>query len=94
MSQAVRLICGNCGKEGRFDSWQAAFDANWDTVERFGYNACDECLGVSVYFPMYYASLAREAKTPQERERLLNQAAVATWMYNMDEAPKKAPREE
>src|SRR5258708_5318085 len=74
----IRLVCGNCGKIERFHSWQEAFDKGWDTVERFGYNACDQCPGVSVYFPMMYAQQAREAADPVERALLLDKAAKAT----------------
>lgn len=78
----IRLVCGNCGKEGRFASWEAAFEADWDTVERFGYNACDECPGVSVYFPMMYAQEARGLSDQVKRAELLAKAADATLAYD------------
>ena len=72
----IRLVCGNCGKIERFESWEEAFEKGWDTVERFGYNACSACPGVSVYFPMYYAQMAHQE--PDKRDEWLEKAAAAT----------------
>jgi hypothetical protein len=55
----VRLICGNCGKIEKFDSYDAAYALGWDTPDRFVYTACDQCLGVSVYIPMMHLQEAR-----------------------------------
>lgn len=79
----VRLVCGNCGTIGRFESWEEAFDKGWDTVVRFGYNSCEKCPGVSVYFPMMYAQQARDLTLPEaERKELLDKAARATIAFD------------
>lgn len=79
----VRLVCGNCGCIEFFDSWDAAFQAGWDTVERFGYTACDKCPGVSVIFPMHFAHQARDRSlTDDQRQELLDKAAQATLDYD------------
>lgn len=80
-SSALRLVCSNCGKIEYFDSWQQAFEEGWDTLERFGYNACDGCPGVSVYFPMLKAQEARAA-SGGEREALLAEAAKLTLSFD------------
>lgn len=77
----VRLICGNCGKEEEFDNWDEPFDKGWDTVRDFGYNACEECPGVSVYFPMMYAQEARATTDPDKKAELLEKAAEATMKF-------------
>lgn len=58
-SSKLKVVCGNCAKKRYFDSWEEAFIVGWDTVDRFGYTACDECLGISVYFPMLLSQEAR-----------------------------------
>jgi hypothetical protein len=76
----IRLVCGNCGRIREFETWDSAYQEGWDTVAEFGYNACNECPGVSVYLPMYYAQLARKAKG-EKRERLLAIAARLTMEF-------------
>lgn len=75
---SVRLVCGNCGTIETHESFKAAEDRGWDTVLIFGYNACPDCLGVSVYFPMLYCQQARELEPGPEREMLIAKAAAAT----------------
>jgi hypothetical protein len=77
----VRLVCGNCAKVVIFDSWDDAFKAGWDTVAEFGYNACEKCPGVSVYFPMLYAQRARQTTNSGERKKLLEKAAESTMAF-------------
>lgn len=77
----VRLVCGNCGTIETHESWEAADAAGWDTVAKFGYNACPACPGVSVYFPMLYAQQARVARSEgmlREAFELFDRAADAT----------------
>lgn len=59
MASKVRLICGNCGRVEKFESYHAAYEQSWDTPDRFGYTACDRCLGVSVMFPALALQEAR-----------------------------------
>lgn len=83
----VRLVCGNCGKietveaETAQAAFQAFFERGWDTVERFGYNACEQCPGVAVYFPMYFAQEAREVASQEQRAALLERVATETTKY-------------
>jgi hypothetical protein len=77
----LRLVCGNCGKIERFESFEEAHQLGWDTILHFGYNACENCLGVSVYFPMWYAQQARAATNPEERQELIELAIKATTEY-------------
>lgn len=80
--QAVRLICGNCGTEAVFESFDDAFQKGWDTVERFGYNACSDCPGVSVYFPMLHTQNARQYPVGSEAwEEEIQKAVDATWEF-------------
>lgn len=64
----VRLICGNCGKVEKFESYEAAFMESWDTPDRFGYTACDGCLGVSVLFPALALQEARQLEAAGDHE--------------------------
>lgn len=86
---SVRLVCGNCGKIETWESWEAAEAAGWDTVATFGYNACEECPGASVYFPMYYASQARSSEDPEIKAKYLEMAAAET----MKRHPRFPPSE-
>lgn len=79
---SVRLVCGNCGKIATWESWEAAERVGWDTLATFGYNACEECPGVSVYFPMLYAQQARAASDPVVRTALLAKAAEETMRHH------------
>lgn len=84
----IRLVCGKCGIIACFRSWEEALDPGWDTIERFGYNACDRCPGVSVYLPMLKAQEARAAREggrPEEAEVLLAQAAELTTKWSPDD---------
>lgn len=77
----VRLVCGNCGKIRFFTSFEEAFEDGWDSVDRFGYNGCEACPGVSVYFPMMHAQAAREATAagrPDVARSELEKAAAYT----------------
>lgn len=78
----IRLVCGNCGKIEYFESFQAAENKGWDSIITFGYNACEGCLGTSVYFPMLYARYAKQAATPQERDEWLQKAAEETMRFD------------
>lgn len=75
---SVRLVCGNCGTIEKHESFKAAEDKGWDTVMTFGYNACPDCPGVSVYFPMVYCLEARDLPPGAERRALIAKAAAAT----------------
>ena len=88
--KAVRLVCGNCAVEAVFESFDDAFQKGWDTVERFGYNSCDECPGVSVYFPMYYCQEAKQYPAGSEMyEELIQKATDATWEFTDKEETRK-----
>lgn len=89
----IRLVCGNCGKieyfedgeiEGhKLNAWDMAYQKGWDTVERFGYNACDRCPGVSVYFPMLQAQEARQYPVGSaQHDGLMEKAAKATLEFD------------
>jgi hypothetical protein len=79
---SVRLVCGCCGHIAEFPSYQAAFEAGWDTPDRFGYSGCDRCPGVAVYFPLLYAQQARDEEDPAARDELLRRAAAASHMHD------------
>lgn len=73
----ARLVCGNCATIETHESFAKAETAGWDTVLSFGYTCCPDCLGVSVYFPMYFAQEARGLEGAQ-REAMILKAAAAT----------------
>lgn len=102
----LKLVCGNCGTMKFFEAEEAgkafedAYREGWDTIERFGYNACPRCPGVSVYLPMFYAQEARKQEQPAAREAFLVMAATYTigppeggeWpVFDPPEAPPPSP---
>jgi hypothetical protein len=84
-----RAVCGNCGRIERFSGVDAAFQAGWDTPDRFGYTACSNCPGMSVYFALLRFQEAREARTDEEREAKLQEAYAGT--TNWDPAGRGGP---
>lgn len=81
----VRLVCGNCGTIETHESWEAADAEGWDTVAKFGYNACPSCPGVSVYLPTLYCQQARLAISQGREDEgyaLFDRAADATMEFH------------
>lgn len=80
----VRLICGNCGKVEKFDSYHEAYMDSWDTPDRFVYTACNQCPGVSVLFPMLAlqdATALEHAGKHDEAEAKRKEAAAHTLTF-------------
>lgn len=75
-------MCFNCGTIAYFDSWEQAFEEGWDTLDRFGYNACADCPGASVFLPMLSAQQARDTNDSRKREQLLREAGAYTLSFD------------
>lgn len=78
----LRAVCFNCGTVAYFDSFDQAFAEGWDTIDRFGYNACNNCPGASVFLPLFAAERARNTSDPQKRAQLLAEAAEFTLSFD------------